>query len=404
MATLDIPPMLWLVAFQLLLYALAWVLCGVLLGKERTAVVHWGGFLLLTGVTMLLAGGRTEAREWWFYNGSNIASLIAFATMRRGSELFMRLKPADFEQALVLVLVCGAVGALGPQLEHGSWRIVLTYGGQGYIMLRTMGRIARPMRSEFGPGTLWAIVVPGMLIGLMIVSLAAKQVFDFAHPMEMQRNTGANYGLMYYYLGGAALFNFGFMVLLTQRLVVALREASQRDALSGLYNRRAMNEELERQWQRYLRNRRPFALLLLDIDHFKRINDSHGHAVGDQVLVHVAHMLQSHARATDTVARMGGEEFLLLLPEMSDAEALRLAERLRATLQTQPLRTSSGALLATTASIGVATVDPADHAVDPVVVRADDALYRAKAGGRNRCEVAVAPAPLNRGRSAASPG
>jgi diguanylate cyclase (GGDEF)-like protein len=387
MTDLNVPPMLWLVGFQMGLYALAWVLCGTLLGDDRRAVVHWGVFLLLTGVVLLLAGARGEPRHWLYYNGANVLSLVAFAVMRRGTELFMRLAPADLEQFLVLVIVAGAVAAVGADERHASWRIVLTYGGQGYLMLRTMVRIGGPLRAEFGPRTLWAIVGPGVLISLMLAGLATRQVLHFGQAMEMQSSTGFNYALMYYYLGGAALFNFGFMVMLTQRLVMRLRHASQRDPLTGLLNRRAVDDALEHEWRRYGRAGASFAVLLVDIDHFKQINDTHGHAAGDQVLAQVARALETHARATDSVARIGGEEFLLLLPDIQKGDAYGLAERLRRAVEHEPV-SAARARIAATVSIGVAVVDTCDAGVRAVIARADDALYRAKAAGRNRCVTA----------------
>jgi diguanylate cyclase (GGDEF)-like protein len=400
MIEFNVAPALWLVGFQMGLYALAWVLCATLLGKDRAAVVHWGIFLLLAGVVMLLAGARGEPRQWLYYNGANVLSLIAFAMMRRGIELFMRLRPSDREMVVVLLVVAGSIAALGPHEEHASWRIVLSYGGQGYLLLRTMWRVGRPLRAEFGRGSLFAIVGPGVLIGLMLASLSLRQVLDMGRPMEMHHDTGTSYGLMYYYLGGVALFNFGFMVMLTQRLVVSLRHVSKHDELTGLFNRRAMNEELDRQWQRHLRGRRPFAVLLIDIDHFKRINDNYGHAVGDEVLAQVARLLQSHARRTDSVARMGGEEFLILLPDMDAAAALNLAQRLRETIESEPVLTADAALY-TTVSVGVAVVRSDDGGAQPLVRRADDALYRAKAAGRNRCELAVAKPAAARSRNVA---
>ena len=383
MSSLQLSPMLWLVGFQLGLYAFAWVLVSQLLGEERSAVMHWGLFLLLTSVTLMLAGARTEPRSWLVYNGANIASLFAFASMRRGVERFMRLPPSDREQALLLGAACAVFAWLGPGPEQASWRVVLAYGVQGVIMLRTFQRAWAPMRAEFGRRTLIAIAVPGLMIGTMLMFLSLRQLFDWSNPNEMQRNTTASVALMYYYLGGAALFNFGFMVLLTQRLVLGLRRASRRDELTGIANRRAMDEALERAWQRFHRHGRGFAVVLVDIDHFKRINDTLGHAAGDAVLVQVAQRLQQHARASDAVGRVGGEEFLLLLDETAAAPARQSAERLRALLDGAPVA-AAGQALTVTASVGVAVIDVRDRDVDALIRRADRALYRAKADGRNR--------------------
>jgi diguanylate cyclase (GGDEF)-like protein len=384
---LNLSPILWLVGFQMGLYAFAWFLVSLLLKEDRAAVAHWGAFMLLLGVVMLLAGARSEPRYWIFYNGANVSSLVAFAVVRRGIELFMRVPKHDLEQILVLVLVGGTVALLGPREENASWRVILSYGCQGYLMLRAMWNVRRALRLEFGRGTLFAIVAPGVLISVLLAILALRQVVDFAHPMEMQTSTAANYGLMYYYLTGSALFNFGFMVLLTQRLVVKLQHTSRRDALTGLFNRRALDEELQRTWQRYLRGREPFAVLLVDLDHFKQINDAHGHAAGDRVLISIANVLQGHARGTDVVGRIGGEEFLIVLPGAHTHEAERFAERLRHLIENQSVRAGTQSLRVTI-SAGIARVEAGDASVEAVIARADGALYRAKAAGRNRVDVA----------------
>ncbi len=389
---LHITPMLWLVGFQMGLYALAWFLCGLLLKEDRAAVGHWAAFMLLVGATLLLAGARDEARHWIFYNGANVLSIVAFAVVGRGIARFMRVPSRDVEIAGVVLIGGGAVALLGSDVANASARVILTYGCQGYLMVRAMGSVRNAVRLEFGRATVIAIVLPGLLIGVMLVLLALRQVIDYAQPMEMQQNTAGNYGLMYYYLAGTALFNFGFMVLLTQRLIVKLQDSSRRDALTGLFNRRALDEELQRTWERYRRGREPFAVLLADIDHFKEINDTHGHAAGDRVLTSLAHLLQGHARSTEMVGRMGGEEFLIVLPRAHRHEAERSAERLRHLVEAHFVRTDPHALRITV-SIGVACVAEGDASVEAVIARADSALYRAKAAGRNRVDSGIGERP-----------
>lgn len=383
---LNIAPMLWLVGFQMGLYAFAWFLCGMLLKEDRVAVAHWAVFLLLVGATMLLAGARGEPRHWIFYNGANLLSIIAFAVVGRGIERFMRVPKRDLETAAVVLIGGGAVTLVGSDEANASWRVVLSYGSQGYLMLRAMWSVRRALRLEFGRATFVAIVLPGILISVLLALLALRQIIDFAHPREMQRNTTANYGLMYYYLGGTALFNFGFMVLLTQRLIVKLQDSSRRDALTGLFNRRALDEELQRTWQRYRRGRETFAILLADIDHFKQINDTHGHAAGDRVLISLANLFQGHARGTDVVGRIGGEEFLIVLPNAQAHDAERSAERLRSLVEGQVVRAGTQTLRVTL-SIGIACVHKYDASIEAVIGRADSALYRAKAAGRNRIDL-----------------
>ena len=185
---------------------------------------------------------------------------------------------------------------------------------------------------------------------------------------------------MLIYLGGGAFFSFGFLTLVTRRLLVRLHQASMHDALTGLFNRRAMNEALLRAWMRHRRSRAPLAALVIDLDHFKRINDSAGHAAGDAVLVRVAGLLQAQLRAEDVLGRAGGEEFWLILPDTPRAHALVLAERLRQRV--------AEAALGTTCSVGLALAEPDDADAGQLIARADAALYRAKDQGRNRVEAA----------------
>jgi two-component system cell cycle response regulator len=128
-------------------------------------------------------------------------------------------------------------------------------------------------------------------------------------------------------------------------------------------------------------------VLLIDVDHFKRINDTHGHAVGDRVLVHVASVIEGQARQADSVGRYGGEEFLIIAPQSDLEGALQAAERLRLAMQNEPIHARASDLRVTV-SVGVAAREAADPHVEAVVGRADRALYRAKAAGRNRVESA----------------
>jgi len=380
MTDLNLPPLLWLVAYQMGLHALLWVLSSLLLRESRAAVAHWGLFMLLLGAGLALAGGRDEPRTWLFFNGANMITVLAFAVMRRGTEQFMNLDRYDREQLAVLLPVLGMIALVGPSEQWAPLRITLTYAAQAFIVLRMLGIIRPALLQEFGRSAMLAICVPGAAIGLIAAALALRQVVMWKTPVEMQLNNIGNVALMYMYLTGSALFTFGFMVLLTQRLVASLRQATVRDPLTGLFNRRAMTEQLERQWLRHRRTQAPLAVLVIDLDHFKRINDTLGHAAGDSVLMHLSTLLQSHVRGEDVVGRVGGEEFLLLLPDTQSQQAIALAERLRVLVRAESL--------GTTISIGIALAHSVDDNAESVIARADSALYRAKDAGRNRIEVA----------------
>ncbi len=162
-----------------------------------------------------------------------------------------------------------------------------------------------------------------------------------------------------------------------------LERLSTTDALTGLRNRRYFLDQLERELARVCRGGPTFGLLALDIDHFKRVNDEFGHAGGDRALIHVARVMEDQCRVTDTLARMGGEEFSLLAVA-TDADALLIAaERMRAAIANNPVQMGEGRELAVTASFGMA-IATADADPMQLLQQADTALYEAKAAGRNR--------------------
>ena len=162
-------------------------------------------------------------------------------------------------------------------------------------------------------------------------------------------------------------------------------ELAVTDALTGLHNRRYMFGQLEALAQRAAKGGAPVACLLLDLDHFKKINDSFGHDVGDEVLREFAVRLASNVRAIDLPCRYGGEEFVTIMPDPALDDALRIAERIRRYVSGSPFRVAQGSeLLTVTISIGVAVMSGAGDTCEALLKRADEALYEAKAAGRNR--------------------
>jgi diguanylate cyclase (GGDEF)-like protein len=171
----------------------------------------------------------------------------------------------------------------------------------------------------------------------------------------------------------------------------ALRLEAIRDPLTGLYNRRYMQEFLERELHSARRKRRPLAVMILDLDHFKRYNDNFGHSAGDQALAVVGETLLRCVRADDVACRYGGEEFALILPECSLRQATVRAEEIRSCISEYHARRSDRAADTLTVSIGVAAFDETTDRVDLLLKFADEALYEAKRAGRDRV-VAAHPA------------
>jgi two-component system, cell cycle response regulator len=180
----------------------------------------------------------------------------------------------------------------------------------------------------------------------------------------------------------------------------ALHRLATRDELTGLLNRREFDRILQEERERALRFGHSFALVMIDIDHFKVINDTHGHPVGDEVLQEVARRLSLQVRNVDRVARFGGEEFALIVMQTETADALELARRIGAALAAEPVAIPDGSRLNLTVSLGVASLPANATTALELIAAADKALYAAKQRGRNRAvacdETPVGGEPLHR--------
>lgn len=190
---------------------------------------------------------------------------------------------------------------------------------------------------------------------------------------------------------------------LAQHLAIGLRNLGRvaqfeglafLDDLTHLYNARYLQMALPREVQNARSTRQPFSLLFLDLDRFKTVNDTHGHLVGSQLLVEVAHVLKSCVRDQDAVVRYGGDEYVVLLRQMDAAGAQRIAERIRAAIANRAFLAKDGMELRISASVGVASFP--EHAIteQELILLADQAMYEGKRGGRNRIQLAALAPPL----------
>ncbi|WP_338414603.1 GGDEF domain-containing protein [uncultured Sphaerotilus sp.] len=184
----------------------------------------------------------------------------------------------------------------------------------------------------------------------------------------------------------------------TLKLIVALEQAMRRleelamtDSLTGVRNRRCFMQVAALEFERATRHQRPMAVVLIDVDHFKRINDLHGHQRGDQALIDIAQACQRTLRKTDLLARFGGEEFIVLLPETGQREAVRLAERMRMAVFTD-LRLPDHPLAgAVTISLGAVALSRSTPTLDILIQAADQSLFDAKHAGRDRVHSRSSP-------------
>lgn len=218
------------------------------------------------------------------------------------------------------------------------------------------------------------LAVSGLIRGVMLLDSDAQSVF------------AAGIGNFQYSLVAIPVFvliPLLLTILTAERLRREVERQARRDALTHAYNRRGFNELADREWARARRRNEALSLLMLDIDHFKKINDQYGHAVGDQILTETSGRIQEVLRTEDVWGRFGGEEFIAMLPATPIEDAVIVAERVRRSIGDVPFVTAAGELRITV-SIGVATRQPEDANWETVTQLADAALYRAKSEGRNR--------------------
>lgn len=299
--------------------------------------------------------------------------LLTIALLCLGVRQLLRLRLAWRDMA-VLGLVGGtAVLVLG---LWGPSKWVLAAGSAtGLLMALTLCRdIAAGARTlRFGP---W--LVPMLLpYGGLMLALGWRGIRALSEPIPTVPAMAA-----WLWLVLSMASSLSLIALILHRLISRISQLSLHDPLTGALNRRAVLQRLQHLLTLAQRGH-PFSLLLLDLDHFKAINDRYGHAGGDAALVHAVQVLGQTLRDEDELARLGGEEFCVLLPHTGLADAGQVAERLRAQLAAMPCRWQGSDILVT-ASFGVIQARPGDLRADALLIQADRLLFRAKAAGRNR--------------------
>lgn len=220
-----------------------------------------------------------------------------------------------------------------------------------------------------------------LIFVILVLATRCYAVIAYHIESSMQNNPINNGFLLAIFISGY-LRNVSFIIMVSHRLYQDLRDTASRDFLTTVYNRRATQQLLDKEFNQFQRYHGFCSLILLDIDHFKAVNDSYGHETGDKILQNVTAILTAQLRKTDTLGRWGGEEFLVILPNTPLEQAIEVAEKLRHEVTKEKMLGIS-----CTISLGVKMLDNNDHSIDEAVKRADDALYSAKHNGRN-CVVA----------------
>lgn len=255
------------------------------------------------------------------------------------------------------------------------------------LLLKPAGRDHAQTVSERVLG--WIFVFVG---GVMLLRVFYFVLWPNAVQSVLERTSWVNMVTPLLVAVGPVIGTTAFLLMCTERLRLRWEAAAATDDLTGLPNRRTLSRRGAERWAETRRDGRPIAVAVIDVDHFKAINDRFGHDAGDVALKHVAHTLARQCRGETIIGRQGGEEFIAIFDVDDSREAQQATERLCTALASAPL-VLEGATLFITASMGVSVLDAGDQSLDDLMRRADAALYVAKTNGRNRVEMAMAVAP-----------
>lgn len=372
--------------------ALSGVMLLVLSSLARSEVAgirEWRLANLLAVVALLLFAARGVAPD---FLSIEVANTLYIGTITMSYAGFLRFlgRPVPWRP-----LAAGALAALAGIVffhyvfESSPLRIVAASIYHGLVCL-AIGIVLRPPAE---PRLRYPFVFTrcaALVLALGHAWRASFYIRDAYQPYSLLE--ASTYNLVFFAIGTLALpaLTLGAVMMANARLIAASAYAADHDHLTGAASRRAFFAFAERALARAERHGSPLGLLLVDADHFKRINDTYGHGVGDLVLRDLVERTGQAIRKIDYCARLGGEEFAVMLPDADGPTVLAVAQRLRAALERTPQLGPAAAGVSYTASIGAALLQPGET-ITSLIARADAALYAAKAGGRNRVETASAP-------------
>lgn len=369
-----------LLCFAAMFWLIGRRLQGNKLGMDAFAV---GNAMLGLGYVLQLLGGPPDWDALSVVNHTLTVSVPvtywvgAMRFFGRSAPLLRPLIVLTLAYALAQVLVQWLAGSVA-RYAMLSLVMALMFLAMTVAVIHAMRSFARDLRVEMA---LFALLIGGLCvlnaIKCVLVAEGGLEALDMGHRFQV---------VFYVYMSFLATVLAPSMIwLVMRRLTDELRATAARDPLTLLLNRRGLFAGLEGHFRS--RTAGPARLLIIDIDHFKRINDVHGHKAGDMVLCQVAKVLRQTVRCGDLASRMGGEEFVVVCFDAHEEGVTQMAERLRAAIEQQevPIPGTKGPLRCTV-TIGISLAFHSPDGFDTAMQEADDALYRGKASGRNRIE------------------
>ncbi len=336
----------------------------------------WSAALLVLFISGLLFAGRGKLPDHLSVTTANVLLWSGVYLIYVGTQRFFGVTPR-VRPWIALIAAVWLVSFWFTYIEPG-YRVRLIVSN---LLMACLFAALVWLVLKQGANTFARMLTAGVLMGNAVIQLL-RLVTSFQLPADAAFLDAAPHQQVYLtsYAFLILLLSIGMVLMANDRLRTELEHLATHDSLTSALTRRHINEACQRELERCRRHGRSMALLMMDLDHFKEVNDTHGHQAGDQVLIKLVATVNTLLRRPDHLGRYGGEEFVVLLPETSLDEALQVAERIRAVCA-QPDRRPS-----CTVSIGVTTWQKDNDTLETLIARADAAMYRAKANGRNRVE------------------
>ena len=378
MLNLDLRTIVVISGILALLLAVVMLLLRLSYPRSIKGLGYWVLAPLLVGLATFLLAARGRIPDLPSVVGANLSLLVGVLLFHFGTQRFFDLKPSYRLWVPVMLAVLPLLvwfSVIRPDFNARVMLVCMLWAG---IALANALTIWRYGPEEFA--TRYTVIVLMAHVSVIVMRgitallpLPKEGLFEPTRIQTLYITTNAL---------AVTAFMIGLVLMVSERVRAELEHLATHDSLTGAMVRRILVDSAALEFDRCRRHGRPMALMMLDLDHFKTINDTYGHQMGDRVLVDFVQRVQPLLRRHDQLGRFGGEEFLVLLPETTVEEAQGVAERIRTRMAIP-----SGDLPLVTVSIGITSNRDDDHSIDMLLARADQALYQAKSAGRDRVAV-----------------
>jgi diguanylate cyclase (GGDEF)-like protein len=365
------------------LIAFLWLIGGSVFKASPSTSFHYALCNVFLGAFMLLYVFRDDYPKLAIFC-SDVALILGCFCLRRAVQDFTEIKKTDFQQ-IVLIVLALAVDIPARWFSYDQKLAVLAVCFFSmYTFLAAAQEAYRYMIKDFARKYCIITLMPLYLMGLLIFSRILLTLLSNSSTMDLRQASVFNTAFLLTMMLAVLGFNGTAIGLVVSRMITKIKHLSQQDPLTHAFNRRHLNTLAEKEIMRSNKNGKALSIIMLDIDHFKKVNDMYGHAAGDQALLTCVEVIKNTVRASDFVGRLGGEEFCIVLPDTQLKDAQALAERIRQKLENTSVLWENK-VIPITASFGISSLGENNQSQwSKLLNNADQAMYMAKNNGRNK--------------------